>query len=133
MKNLFIIILIISSHSILQAQQISNVRATQNSDNVSIGYDITGAKAGQTFDIDVKCSLNGGNSFTIFPTSISGDIKGVTNGYGKQINWDVLQDRDEIVGENIVFEVTATVKGGETDFSAMQGTFTDSLDNHIYK
>jgi len=44
-----------------------------------------------------------------------------------------LQDCDEIVGDNIVFEVIATINEGDTDFSGMKGTFTDSRDIHIYK
>jgi uncharacterized protein (TIGR02145 family) len=127
LKFLFILISFLSFLTI-RAQQVTNIEITQESDKVVITYDITSNKAGQTFDIKVKCSADGGKTFSINPQSITGDLTSVSTGTGKRIVWDVLSERQELAGDHFVFQLVAT-----DPFSGSSGTFTDSRDGEVYK
>lgn len=117
----------------LHAQQVTNLQVTQEGDNVVINYDITSDKAGQTFDIKVECSTDGGKSFSILPQSLTGAIKDVSAGAGKRIVWDVLSERQELAGDQFVFQLVATVNNPTNSYSGDSGTFTDSRDGQVYK
>ena len=117
----------------IRAQQVTNIRVTQEGDNVVITYDVTSDKAGQTFDIKVECSADNGKTFSILPKALSGDLKGITAGTTKNIIWDVLSERQELTGDQFVFQLVATVKKPADSYSGNSGTFTDPRDGHVYK
>ncbi len=103
----------------VRAQQIQNVKFTAAGKQIVITYDITGSTPGQTFDVSVFCSTDGGKSLSTALTRITGDAgPGVSGGLGKRITWDVLSERDNMVG-NIMFEVQAK-SSGSTSSSASQ-------------
>ena len=106
LKFLFILICLLS-FTTLYAQQTSNMQVTQQVDNVVITYDISSEKSGQTFDIKVECSSDGGKTYSIIPQFITGDIKGIAAGNKKQIIWNVLNERQELVGDQFVFQLWA--------------------------
>lgn len=110
----------------LQAQQVTHMKVTQEGDNVVITYDISRNKPEQTFDIKVECSTDSGNTFSINPKSLTGDLKGIKAGTAKRIVWDVLSERQELAGDQFVFQITAT-------YSVSNETFTDNRDGHVYK
>jgi hypothetical protein len=117
----------------LFAQQITNIRVTQEVDNVVIIYDLTGVQPSETFNIEVTVSDNSGQSFLIIPKSLSGDLKDVTQGNNRKIIWNVLYDREELTGDEFVFKLNAKSNNKESNFSANSGTFIDSRDGEIYK
>lgn len=110
----------------LHAQQVTNMQVTQEADNVVITYDISSEKSGQTFDIKVECSTDNGKTFSITPLTLTGDLKDVSAGTRKKIVWDVLSERQELAGDQFVFQLVAT-------YSGITGTFTDARDEHVYK
>ena len=110
----------------IHAQQVTNIKVTQEVDNVVITYDISSNKPEQTFDIKVECSTDSGNTFSINPKSLTGDLKGIKGGTTKQIVWDVLSERQELAGDQFVFQIVATYSGNNE-------TFIDNRDGHVYK
>lgn len=112
----------------LRAQQVINMKAIQEGDNVVITYDISSDKVGQTFDIKVECSADSGKTFTITPLTLTGDLKEISTGNGKRIVWDVLSERQELAGDQFVFQLDMSESN-----SGNSGTFTDPRDGNIYK
>ena len=94
--------------SISFAQQIENLRIKTFEDKINLMYDITHEKSGQLFDIKVLCSKDGGQNFNIILNTTSGDIgKNIEGGKNKLIIWNVLNDRENLKGEDIVFKIIA--------------------------
>ena len=86
------------------SQQVQNVRFTQSGKQIIIAYEITGAQPGQTFDVQVYCSIDNYGSPL---RSVTGSVgPGVTGNSPKSIIWDVTSDRESLNG-NISFEVRA--------------------------
>lgn len=108
----------------LHAQtRIKNVKFEQTGYNIVVTYDLY---------------CNGGfNNTQLFYTtnnevswhgplkSIAGDVNNVQQGKGKSITWNVLNDQDWLISDNIKFKVVAEV--------AKSGTFTDTRDEKSYK
>ncbi|MFO7827051.1 MAG: caspase family protein [Bacteroidales bacterium] len=111
MKRSKIVIVIIALVFICQdsfAQKIENLRVRKLNDKINIIYDLTHEKSGQQFDIKVLCSSNGGSTFDIPLTTVTGDIgKGIEGGIDKIIIWDVLADRKNLKGNDFVFKIMA--------------------------
>jgi uncharacterized protein (TIGR02145 family) len=127
-KVYLILLFVFVQATVLFAQQIKNVRVTQDGDNVVIVYDLTGGQSGQSYDIEVLVSGNRGQSFQIVPQALKGQLKEVLPGVNRKIVWDVLQDRDELAGDDFVFRLTV-----KDDLSDNSGTFTDERDGEVYK
>jgi uncharacterized protein (TIGR02145 family) len=108
----------------LIAQQVANIRVTQEVDNVVITYDLTEGQSWETFNIEVTVSDNRGQSFLIIPKSLTGDLMDVTAGNNKKIIWDVLNDREELTGDGFVFKLSFN--------ESFSGTFTDYRDEEVY-
>ena len=96
------------------AQRIENVRAEQDGKKINIYYNITGAQSGQTFNVKLYCSTNGGQTWGSPLYYVSGDIgKNISGGYNKHIVWDVLSEREKLAGNRICFEIRATSTGSD--------------------
>jgi sulfatase modifying factor 1 len=94
----------------LYAQQITNIRAEQEGNNIIIYYDIIEAKQDQKFKVSVHYSTDGGQHFSSALKSVSGDVEdNVTPGSSKKIIWNVLQEREKLIGDDIRFEVRASI------------------------
>jgi hypothetical protein len=95
-----------------QDVRVQDVQAYQQGKNVVIEYDLKGDSR-VTFDVDLRLSRNGGQSFDYAPTALSGAVgSGITSGQGKEIVWAVLQDFPSgIEGEDYQFKVLATQEG----------------------
>jgi len=131
MKKLKILFLafILSGTSIVNAQQIENLRIKTFQDKLNLIYDISHEKSGQLFHIKVLCSDDGGQSFNVPLKSVSGDIStGVEGGKDKIIIWDVLNDLKSLKGENFVFKVIATPDKVENQTDNVEGFFFELVD-----
>lgn len=92
----------------LQGQSIQNVKATQHDKTIVVTYDLVGLKSGQTATISLFCSEDGGSNWGSKLHYVTGDIgQNISAGYGKQIIWQVLEERERLTGSNISFEVRA--------------------------
>ena len=96
--------------SVAPAQQISNVSATQEEKKIVVTYDLSGGETGQTYDVSLRVSEDGGSAWSNPLTAVSGDVgTGIKGGYGKQIIWDVLSEpgREKLLGDRIKFKIQA--------------------------
>lgn len=95
----------------LHAQIISNVDWEQKGQQIEISYDLTSPTPGQTFDVSVYVSKDGGISFLKEPLAlVRGDVgKAVKEGIHKKIIWEALEEMPDF-GGIVVFDVRAAVK-----------------------
>jgi uncharacterized protein (TIGR02145 family) len=122
MKHFLIFILIFYySISMVKSQTISNVAAIQDGDKVVITYNL---ECDIFADISVYVSEKGDGTFTGPLKSVTGDAGNNILQGSKTIVWNPLQDRDMILGDNIVFRIM-----GQTIFRS----YTDSRDGKTYK
>ncbi len=121
MRKLITLILIIISSQNLIAQQVTNIRVSQEGDEVVITYDLSGGSAGETFNMEVTASENRGQSFLIIPKSLRGDLNNISPGTDKKIVWNVLNDREELTGEGFVFRLKAVSRIPIDSYSGTQG------------
>ena len=133
MLKLFILLICFQSILTISAQQVTNVKVTQEGEKVVITYDIPSSQPWQIFDIRVECSADGGKTFSITPQSLTGDLKGIKAGTGYRIIWDVLNERQELAGDHFVFQLVAKANNPEIVRSGAANTFTDPRDGHVYK
>jgi len=93
------------------APVVSNVTASQRTDGskkVDIYYNVSDPDTA-TLTISVMVSNNGGSSYTITPSSISGDVgSNVPRGTGKHIVWNAGTDLPGAYGTNYKVAVTAS-------------------------
>jgi len=137
MLKLFFILIGFLTFLTLRAQQVTNMKVTQEGDDVVITYDISSDKAGQTFDIKVECSADNGKTFSIFPKSLSGDLKGIKADNRKRIVWDVLSELEVLAGDHFVFQFVVNINNttyanaGNTGSSKKTVSVTD-IEGNVY-
>ena len=88
----------------LQAQKISNIRAEQRGQDIVVFYSLE-----TTSPCEVSLSLsqdNGATWSTPLKNVFGGVGKNVSSGE-KQITWNVLESREQLVGEKIKFKIIA--------------------------
>lgn len=127
-----ILLLVILTAISAKAQSISNIRINQEGDNVEIIYDLTGDQSG-FFDIEITVTNENRPDILIIPKTLFGDIKNVSSGNNKKINWNVLSDYNELIGDGFLFKLNAKSNNMASNFSANSGTFTDERDGEVYK
>ncbi len=87
------------------AQKVENVHFEQVGKQIIIHYDLTSAQTGRTYDVQVFYSSDDGKTFSGPMQKITGAVgKNINSGINKQITWDVIEERGELVGE-VLFEV----------------------------
>ena len=107
------------------AQTVTNVTATQVNKTIHVSYDLD-----QQAEISLFLSTDGGQTYSELH-EVSGDVGEQISPGHRTIVWDVLAEKDKLVGENIVFKVKAegamsfTVNGVTFKMICVQGgTFT---------
>ena len=89
MKNKITLILLLTS-LFLQGQEITNVSFAQSGNEVTISYDLTHTDNSLTYEIAILRSTDGGNTFGVPLTSVSGAVGvGQQSGTSKQVVWTV--------------------------------------------
>jgi len=117
MKKLYFFILLTFITTNLPAQQVTNVRDTQQGDDIRITYDLYGSSNIERFTISLYVSLDGRRSWRGPLTAVSGDVgPNVRPGRNKAITWRVLEEFDELQGNNIYFKVDAAYTPTRFDF-----------------
>ena len=90
--RLFVVSLIAAASVLLEAQTVTNVRATQLADKtVEVLYDLSGAAAGGA-TVTIAFSSDGGATYGITPNAgtLSGSVgTGVASGTNRRIVWNV--------------------------------------------
>ncbi|MBP5557189.1 MAG: hypothetical protein J6X65_05765 [Bacteroidales bacterium] len=85
------------------AQNVSNVTATQQGKQIIITYDLD-----KTANISVRVSTNGGRVYGMPLQKVTGHVgKRVPAGKKRTIVWNVLEEREQLVEDQVVFQVEA--------------------------
>lgn len=106
MKKILPILIMLLSN-VMFAQHITGVDAFQSGDKIIIVYSLSDQEnfgSGSRYSVVPSFSVDGGISYTVLK-SISGDLKNVSAGNGKRIEWRVLNDYDAFVHPNVMFKV----------------------------
>jgi len=120
--RIFLTAVLLVTTGMLHAQPtIKNVDFTQKGDKIYISYDLHGQG---TYMLSLYYSMNKGVSWKGPVESVRDELSEVIPGEGKQIVWNVLNDRDWLIAENLKIKIRETPK---------KGTLTDSRDGQTYK
>lgn len=115
--------------STAMAQNVTNVSAEQVGKNIVVSYDLN-----ITSNVSLCYSSDGGKTFSQPIKQVTGDVgKGVSAGH-KTITWNVLNELEKLVCDNLVFKVIAhgenmvfNLKGLRFEMVFVEGgTFTRS-------
>ncbi len=85
-----------------QTQRISNVTVIQEGQKLRIKYELTESSL---VEVALYISENNGNTWMKVSQHLSGDVGPNVSGGSKEMIWDVLQARENLVGNSIVFKV----------------------------
>jgi len=100
-KGLFFLCIVYGTFGCVSAQTVSNATATQVGKTIHVSYDLD-----KEADVTLHLSTDGGNTYSEMHR-VSGDVgKNVGAGHNT-IVWDVLAEREQLVGDNIVLKVKA--------------------------
>ena len=107
MKKAFLQIYLVVLCLSAQAQKVTNIRAEQRGQDIVILYSL---ETTSPCDVSLLLSQDNGATWSIPLKNVSGDVgKNIASGE-KQINWNVLEEREQLVGDKIKFKVIANGK-----------------------
>ena len=90
-----------------QAQKVSNIRAEQRGQDIVVLYSL---ETTSPCEVSLLLSQDNGVTWGSPLKNVSGDVgKNIAAGE-KQINWKVLEEREQLVGDKIKFKVVASGK-----------------------
>lgn len=90
------------------------VRATQDGDNIIVTYYLDEPAE----SVRLTVSTDGGKTFSAPLKKVSGDLVNVSVGGRHSITWNVLEEYDSFVGDEIVFEVLTAPDKSKTGIGA---------------
>lgn len=116
MKHLICTFLVLFT-TLAWSQSVSNVIASTEGEQITISYDLAG-NAGESYEVKISCSKDGGKTFGIIPSSVNGAVnRWEAPGNSKVITWAAKKDLGEFEGA-LQFKVIASGKGGVNTSSA---------------
>ena len=86
----------------IMAQRVSNVTATQEGQKLRIQYELSSTTP---TEVGLYISENNGSTWSKVTQHLTGDVGPNVSAGSKQMIWDVLQARESLVGNAIVFKV----------------------------
>jgi formylglycine-generating enzyme required for sulfatase activity len=88
-----------------QAQKVSNIRAEQRGQDIVVLYSL---ETTSPCEVSLLLSQDNGANWGVPLKNVSGDVgKNILAGE-RQINWKVLEEREQLVGDKIKFKVIAS-------------------------
>lgn len=94
---------------IVKGQTVTNLHFEQTGKKIEVYYGIIGI-GDESFQVKLYCSLDGGKTWGSPLNYVTGDIgENIRSGSNKKIIWDVLKEKDQLVGK-IKFKVEALHK-----------------------
>ncbi|MBI4775975.1 MAG: hypothetical protein HY788_17680 [Deltaproteobacteria bacterium] len=101
------------------ADPVRNLRAEQRGNQIFIYYDLEGDAP--KYEIVARGSSDGGENFDLSMKSLKGDLgEDIHPGRNKTIVWDALRDVKRLIGDEFVFEVTASEIQKPTDVARIE-------------
>ena len=121
MKRLFFVLLFFCTFFVSFSQSVNNARFETIGETIRIFYDLSSEA-----NVAIYLSMDGGRSYSNQPlVQVSGDVGvGVKPGHDRCAVWNVLQERDNLVGENIRFKVVASPVESNSLFTVGGVSFT---------
>ncbi len=107
MKKIILFLCLFCVYAYAMAQQIKNVEAKQEEQEIIINYELVADNDNQTFEVSIQ--LYEGEKPRYIPKNqnLRGDVgQGITRGQ-KQIIWAITEDIKTLKGNNFVFKVKA--------------------------
>ena len=102
MKRTLIQIILTILWTNVSAQTVSNIRAEQRGQDIVILYSL---ETNSLCEVSLLLSLDNGKSWSLPLQDVSGDAgRNITSGE-KQIVWDALNERSQLVGDAVKFKV----------------------------
>ena len=86
----------------IYAQRVTNVTVTQEGQKLRIQYELSSSSP---TEVGLYISENNGSTWSKVTQHLSGDVGSNVSAGNKQMVWDVLQARENLVGNAIVFKV----------------------------
>jgi hypothetical protein len=123
-----VILFCLMGTSWLVAQQISGVDHFQDGQNIRIVYQL---QSNGPVQIKVQVSTNGGHSFSAPLQKVSGDVGKVTSSGEKEIIWRVLEEVPDLVGDGILFRISAMIPDGIAN--SKSGALASFENRHLWK
>ncbi len=90
------------------AQQVSKVTASQEGQRIVVQYQL---QTPEPCEVELYCSEDGGQQWKAVKGGLSGDQHRQASGVHR-LEWDVLQGREEMVSDQVVFKVKAISTSG---------------------
>lgn len=114
-KGVFLLALFLITLS-TQAQSIKNINWVRDSTKIVLYYDLVSFIKGNSFNVEVFCSTDGGETFNIPVKSVIGDLGNDINlGRKKVLVWDVFKDVGGLAG-NVTFRIVAEKNPRKRDY-----------------
>ena len=106
MKKILLLIIMLLGFTIY-AQKVTNVSNRQEQSTIIVSYDL---ETKSPCKIALFVSTNGGATWQGPLKKVSGDVETNVSSGNKKITWSVLEEFEELRGNNIVFQVRASIE-----------------------
>ena len=104
----FIGLCFIATIAFSQDVEVKNVIAAQNFNDIIVSYDLLSENESLRYTVSLYCSTNGGKVFGDPLRNAKGDVGfSISPGEEKTITWDVLEELNQFVYDDVVFKVAA--------------------------
>ena len=121
MVRFFSVLLFFFQFSVLHSQVVSNILVSQEQNNILVSYDLL---VSTSCSISLQVSQDGGASWSSSLKSVKGDVGEKIVSGSHTITWFVLDEYNELRGDNIKFKVSAS-----SGFTVKIGTQTWTTKN----
>jgi uncharacterized protein (TIGR02145 family) len=105
MVRFFSVLLFFFQFSVLHSQVVSNILVSQEQNNILVSYDLL---VSTSCSISLQVSQDGGASWSSSLKSVKGDVGEKIVSGSHTITWFVLEEYNELRGDNIKFKVSAS-------------------------
>ena len=129
MKKIFLLTILLFGFT-FYAQKVTNVSNRQEQSNIIVSYDL---ETKTPCKIALFVSTNSGTTWQGPLKKVSGDVGANISSGNKSITWNVLEEFEELIGNNIVFQVRASSLELETVTIGTQEWKTKNLDVTTYR
>jgi formylglycine-generating enzyme required for sulfatase activity len=107
MSKIVFLIMFCGLSILSQAQKVSNIRAEQRGQDIVVFYSL---ETTSPCEVSLLLSQDNGLTWSSALKNVSGDVGNNISAGEKQITWKVLEEREQLVGDNLKFKLIASGK-----------------------
>jgi formylglycine-generating enzyme required for sulfatase activity len=104
MKKTSVVLMLFGLSCLIQAQKVSNIRAEQRGQDIVVLYSL---ETTAPCEVSLLLSQDNGVTWGSPLKNVFADVGKNISAGEKQINWKVLEEREQLVGDNLKFKVIA--------------------------